>query len=693
MLAPPSRNIFQSAWENKYRTRDTKHLLPKYTHHHTTRNTQQTLFIHIIIDILLTVKTQHNKNTIAYIPLCGGNIGIDIMRTFALLSIRSAHGRMLWRGTVLLTVMILLHRPEPTHAWTTTTTTTTTRWLLSSPTTSWTSTTTRPTAAETRTATTGTITTRRHLSSSTLPDAKLPNDTVSPDPTRPETDESSRRQQLVFNQGLNDLAESCSNPKVQVVTKAQACQDRYTEAVQSHTHPTDLISFNTVLKAWTKAGACLAEHAQHGHMLDANVPVYTPRDCAQRAQDLLQARVAQQQDVDTMSYNSVMDGWAKSRAVEAPLRVEELLAQLQQGSRHGLYPDTLSYNALVDAYAYSNKPERMDRLEQIWQDMQRMDQQQTDSDDAASVPRVRPTVRSINSILHAYARQVPEDATYAPKALQILVDMKRQHEKVPDPAVQPDVMTYTTVMDAFARVGNVQAAEQADQLFSELQSLYESTKNDRFRPSVYTYVTLLIAWSRSHAPQATTRASEILEALLADPHVTPNARAFTAVIATWGRSRDVRKAPKAVQILQRMKALATTNPEVAPSLYSYNSAMDCCARVRGDSVQNTAALKMAFAIFQSLNADTAVQANHVTFGILLKNAGALLPAGDERNKIAIAVLKKAMAAGQVDPSVLINFQKAADASVVSVTLEPLAAGQGHLDFNKIPAAWNKHVQK
>lgn len=255
-------------------------------------------------------------------------------------------------------------------------------------------------------------------------------------------------------------------------------------------------------------------------------------------------------------------------------------------------------------------------------------------------------------------------------------------------------------MECLARCGTLPAAEQAEELFTELKEYYRKTSNERFKPSVYTYTTMVKTWSRTFNIKAPERAEELLEELLhRTDGVKANSIVFTAVIQCWARSRDPNKAVRALKLLQRMKKIGeeTGSPSIAPALMSYNSAIDTCARTRGSAEQQTAALKIAFAIFKAIEQQpehSVVQVNHVTFATLLNCVGFLLPPGDERNKIAQAVFEKAIKASQVDVTVIRSLQKACDASVLQALLSKgiPESKNGQYDYERIPLKWNRNVR-
>lgn len=109
-------------------------------------------------------------------------------------------------------------------------------------------------------------------------------------------------------------------------------------------------------------------------------------------------------------------------------------------------------------------------------------------------------------------------------------------------------------------------------------------------------------------------------------------------------------------------------------------------------MQQTDALKIAFAILKAIQAESDMQPNHVTFATLLKATAALMPAGEERNKVATAVFSKAQQAGMVDYYTLANLRKAVEVYVLQSLLKDMADSKtGFIDYNKIPQPWCKNV--
>jgi hypothetical protein len=112
----------------------------------------------------------------------------------------------------------------------------------------------------------------------------------------------------------------------------------------------------------------------------------------------------------------------------------------------------------------------------------------------------------------------------------------------------------------------------------------------------------------------------------------------------------------------------------------------------GDTKQQTEALKIAFAILKSIQMEPEMEPNQITYSTVLKATAFLLPAGDERNKVASALFEKARAAGMIDIVMIKNMRKAVDSNVMRELLAEMTDPKGHINDEQIPPAWSKNVR-
>ena len=397
--------------------------------------------------------------------------------------------------------------------------------------------------------------------------------------------------------------------------------------------------------------------------------------------------------------------WARSGVEEAPHNAERILKRMMD--HEDLEPDGISYNGVVEAWAYSGKPESLQKVKLIWQKMEQVHAEAEGNENVKNP--IKPTIRTVNIIIQAHSKRVQElvearDLENARKtareAEEFLDLMKERYAQTKDPDHMPDVMTYTTVMDAYGKCGRYHSTLKAEALLDELKDLYEKSgkSNPKLKPNVRTYTTLIAGWSKTRSPDSTREAERLLAEMQAseDPEMQPNARTFTAVIHTWGRSADHTKAQRALKLLQKMKELAKTTgrKDVAPTLASYNACLDACARCQGNLDQQTAALKIAFAVLKAVNLDPDMEASAITYSTLLRAISFLLEPGAQRNQVGKVVFEKAAKAGMVDFRVMLQLKKSVEASVLQGLLkgEVQQDRNGNFDFNAIPPGWNRNVR-
>ena len=271
---------------------------------------------------------------------------------------------------------------------------------------------------------------------------------------------------------------------------------------------------------------------------------------------------------------SRLDAWVKSRVDDAPQACERLLKRMLDHAT--VQPDTISYNGVLDAWQY-HVPEGLERIEKIYRHMQH-------EYDRGNV-HVKPTTRTVNSIIAAHARCIPElprgeeGMECANAAHDLLLEMKQKYEETQDPDYQVDVMTYTSVMEAYAQCGSLEATRCAEKLLQELKQVYQETQNPKLQPNTRTYSTLITAWAKTKSYKSPHNAEAVLKEMeeSEDDAIKPNKRSYTGVIQAWARSRDATKPQRALRILKHMKELSKQGTaNVRPNLITYNSGTQSC---------------------------------------------------------------------------------------------------------------------
>jgi len=500
-----------------------------------------------------------------------------------------------------------------------------------------------------------------------------------------------------FNEHLEKMAQKCSSMNQPVIVRAAECQALWEEAKQNSSFEPDIISFHHVLAAWNQCTQTLVKSRRNRQSLPSQsgpnqvtVDVYTPLDAAKRATALLFAY----DEPDLVSYNTVMDAWSKSRVPEAPDAAERLLKRMMDDE--SVEPNTNSFNLLIDAWANSNKENSVDKANQIYRHMERLAGDESKS--------VNPGIRTVNAVLHAYARKsaqhtsqndqvgFEEAAKCAAASLALLNEMKQRYEETGDTNWQPDMATYTSVMDVHSRCATYRTTRTAGDLLNELKDLYEKTGNFRHKPNFRTYTTLVTAWSRTKSDESPQRVESIMKEMRLSGE-KPNARTYTAAIQCWARSRDPSKAKRVLKLLMEMRDeyKKTGSEHVRPTTLTYNNAIDACARCQGSPDQKTESVKIAFAILKTIEMDSEIDPNSNTYSTLIRALNFLMPSGDERNTVGKAVFEKSKKAGFVDFLTLKNLKMVLDSESMRTALEGNLDQSGDINISLIPSAWKKNA--
>jgi hypothetical protein len=503
-----------------------------------------------------------------------------------------------------------------------------------------------------------------------------------------------------FNDHLEKLVQKCGSMNEPVILRAAECQELWEEAKKNSDEANfepDRKSFESVLSAWNQCTQALVRSRRNRQTLPSQsgpnklrVEVYTPLDSAKRATTLLFAYPEPSLD----AYNTVMDAWSKSRVPEAPEAAERLLKRMMDDE--SVEPNTNSYNLLIDAWANSNKPNSLDKSIAIYRHMEGLRTDET--------KKVSPTIRTVNAVLHAYARKSAQytsqndqagfdgAAKCAAASLNLLEEMKKRYKETGDISWQPDMATYTSVMDVHSRCATYRTTRMAGELLNELKELYAKTGNYRHKPNFRTYTTLVTAWSRTKSDESPQRVEAIMKEMKLSGE-KPNARTYTAAVQCWARARDPLKAKRVLKLLMEMREeyKKTGSDHVRPTTLTYNNAIDACARCQGSADQKTESVKIAFAILKTIEMDDEIDPNSATFATLIRALNFLMPSGDERNNVAKAVFEKAKKAGLVDVVTLKNLKLVLDAGSMRAALEGKLDQNGEFNYSNLPNAWKKNA--
>lgn len=303
------------------------------------------------------------------------------------------------------------------------------------------------------------------------------------------------------------------------------------------------ISFTNAITAWAR---CTRKDSAHRaqSLLNQMLTLYSSKHNTSGQWDHIKP--------NKISYNSVITAWARSNDRGSARQAEDLLRGMYEfyNNESGLdpecKPDARSFNAVINAVARSRSPNCADRAKFLLDEMGRL-YNEGDED-------LLPDALTFGAIINAYANSL--EAGSSDKAAQLLMHMESLYSMGFEQA-KPTTFVYNACMNAFAKDplicvmnevkeqgGNstsLNRAEKAEQLLDSMEKRYNEEKDWRIKPDIISYSTVINAHANSGTSNAGVHADGILRRMLhrylmGDTKCRPNAIVFTAAIKAHSTS-------------------------------------------------------------------------------------------------------------------------------------------------------------
>jgi len=185
------------------------------------------------------------------------------------------------------------------------------------------------------------------------------------------------------------------------------------------------------------------------------------------------------------------------------------------------------------------------------------------------------------------------------KALEVLNEMTQSFD------ISPDLVSYTTVMNAYAMERTSTSGFNSEKVF---RAMLQKHNND-LEPDTICYTSLIDAYAQSSSLEAAIRAETILEEILSivttknNMNVMPNTITLNCVLKAWLNSDFVNSGYRANLLVNKIesKCKGSNDDEIdykslSPNLSSYITVIQCYAKNKlKDSDKN------AYELFQKVN--------------------------------------------------------------------------------------------
>ena len=188
-------------------------------------------------------------------------------------------------------------------------------------------------------------------------------------------------------------------------------------------------------------------------------------------------------------YATVLDGWCKSRYNGAEVKAEELLHRMSQRCRDDI--DVRYYNNVMNRIAVSGKKDsgrEAERLLNILIESYKKGK-----------GNIMPDRNSFNTVIKAYARASTNTkngkhaAKDARRILTMMEDASSSGLGAIAKDIEPDKVSCTSILTAWANSGERDAGEKAEQLLQRMEDMY-SRGNRGIKPDTVTYNAVIKVW-------------------------------------------------------------------------------------------------------------------------------------------------------------------------------------------------------
>ena len=410
---------------------------------------------------------------------------------------------------------------------------------------------------------------------------------------------------IQFNKYLQKLIKS----------NVQAAEEALWQKIESRSSDYDTVSFNICLHGWSqkrslfaaqKADKLLSELRRLkqtntrlipdafscASVLNAYAKSGGGKAAALRAEELFEELQYTCGNLDTdVCHNAVMDAWSVSGDSRAGERAEHWLRKLDISTR-----SLISYNSCIKAYGRSQAPKEAQRLLDEMQNL------------AKERPSLEPDKISISTCIDAWSKWTGNLTEAAFQAESLLRKMEHSFEvwnktnaldlttsrgskqnSLSSKPPQPDVVTYTSCLTAFARSGVPDAPEKALELIKRMEHYSDEKPNT---PFFNTFIHLL-AKTKTYRMRGSTHSSPelVTEAILREmkkqyeqfhnDDARPDKITYTMIVTVYASHSETFAAAKRVEeLLNELEGLYNhTLLEIhLPSCKTYGSVLSVWAK-------------------------------------------------------------------------------------------------------------------
>jgi pentatricopeptide repeat protein len=267
-------------------------------------------------------------------------------------------------------------------------------------------------------------------------------------------------------------------------------------------------------------------------------------------------------------YNLLIDGHAKECLPSSAIRAEELLEMMHANAeKNGGHcrPDLVTYNIVLQAIANSGAEDAISRAEALISKLNEL-----------SDTKLQPNSITYNTLLDAMIHRGELQ-----KAEALLQSMQTQYETGANTSVL-NKSSFNIMINGYAKSRDRDGVEQAEILLQKLIEMSESPAQDGevniFKPDAFSFASIVDAHARRGKKGAVDRAQELLYQMEHVLNITPNRVFFNTMINLLAKSRERGAPQRAEEILNRMQELYKAgNLHVKPDDITFSTVINAWA--------------------------------------------------------------------------------------------------------------------
>lgn len=222
-----------------------------------------------------------------------------------------------------------------------------------------------------------------------------------------------------------------------------------------------------------------------------------------------------------------------------------------------------------------------------------------DGDDDDPKAFVNQATIDFNNKLNRMARNFDKDS--AEKVEKLLRDMLERVNMGLELEIEPNVVTFTAAISAWARSKHKDAPQRAEAILKWMIELSQSDDDNLYldvKPNRYAYNAAIRSWIRSRDKHSHQHAERLMNQLWdsyvasipPDPQLKPNASTFNLVINAIARSREAGCADRAAALLNRMEEMYTAgDDDMEPDALTFGAIINAYANTANTDSSDKAA--------------------------------------------------------------------------------------------------------